>query len=202
MKVPIEIYVEIVERVQRDQSYAKTLTNAEGYDKGMQAIHEENARFLDEVLQTIKLEDLLSSSKDIADGVFIMIQHAISKPHFMKKMYERLQQGPNPNPVYLAYLDDRIRSFQRQPQRYGTQYDYDEQGRMSMYWTIDSIETINQRRSKVGLSSIQENERRFIHQPRLSLKDAIKYISKQHQWLIKTGWCNQEDIQRYERRNQ
>jgi hypothetical protein len=120
----------------------------------------------------------------------------------MKKMYERLQQGPNPNPVYLAYLDDRIRSFQRQPQRYGTQYDYDEQGRMSMYWTIDSIETINQRRSKVGLSSIQENERRFIHQPRLSVKDAIKYISKQHQWLIKTGWCNQEDIQRYERRNQ
>jgi hypothetical protein len=201
MKVPIEIYVEIVERVQRDQSYAKTLTNTKGYDKTMQAIHEENAQFLEEVLQTVKLEDLLSSSKDIADGVFIMIQHAISKPQFMKRMVKLLQQGPNPNPVYLAYLDDRIRSFQRQPQRYGTQYDYDEHGRMSMYWTVDSIDTLNQRRSSIGLSSIQENETRFIHQPKLSPKEAQKYLLEQHQWLVKTGWCSEEDINRYERRH-
>lgn len=201
MKVPIEIYAQIVERVQRDQAFARTLTNTQGYSDEMRLIHEENARFLDEVLKTISLDDLMTSSKDIADGVFLIIQHAISMPGFMKKMYQLLMQLSHPIPVYVAYLEDRIRSFERQPQRYGTQYDYDEQGRMTMYWCNDSVKTINQRRKEIGLSSVKENEQRFIHQPQLSLIEAKKYIKDQHEWLVKTGWCSEEDINRYDRRN-
>jgi hypothetical protein len=70
MKVPIEIYAQIVERVQRDQAFARTLTNTQGYSDEMRMIHEENARYLEEVLETIFLDDLMASPKDIADGVF------------------------------------------------------------------------------------------------------------------------------------
>ena len=202
MKVPIEIYAQIVERVQRDQAFARTLTNTQGYSDEMRMIHEENARYLEEVLETIFLDDLMASPKDIADGVFLIIQHAISMPRFMKKMYQLLTQLSRPMPIYVAYLEDRIRSFERQPQCYGTQYDYDEQGRMTMYWTNDSVKTINQRRKEIGLSSVEENEQRFIHQPKLSLKETEKYRKNQHEWLVKTGWCSVEDIKHYERRNQ
>lgn len=201
MKVLIEIYAQIVERVQRDQAFSRTLKNSKGYSDEMRSIHEENARFLEEVLETISLDDLMSSPKDIADGVFLIIQHAISMPSFMKKMHRLLKQVSRPDPVYIAYLEDRIRSFERQPQLYGTQYDYNEQGRMTMYWCDGDIATINQRRKSIGLSSVEENEQRFIHQPQLSLNEASQYIKDQHEWLVKTGWCSEEDIKRYERRN-
>lgn len=201
MKVPIEIYAQIVERVQRDQAFARRLTNTQGYSDEMRMIHEKNARFLEEVLETISLDDLMASPKDIADGVFLIIQHAISMPRFMKKMYQLLKQLSRPMPVYVAYLEDRIRSFERQPQRYGTQYDYDEQGRMIMYWSNGDLATINQRRKGIGLSAVEENEQRFINQPQLSLNEARKYSKDQHEWLVKTGWCSEEDIKRYERRN-
>ena len=119
----------------------------------------------------------------------------------MKKMHQLLRQVSRPNLVYIAYLEDRIRSFERQPQLYGTQYDYNEQGRMIMYWSDGDLATINQRRKGIGLSTVEENEQRFIHQPQLSLNEARKYIKDQHEWLVKTGWCSEEDIKRYEKRN-
>ena len=201
MKVPIEIYAQIVERVQRDQAFARTLKNSKEYSDEMRSIHEENARFLEEVLENISMDDLMASPKDIADGVFLIIQHAISMPSFMKKMYHLLTQVSRPNNVYIAYLEDRIRSFERQPQLYGTQYDYNEQGLMTMYWCDGDITTINQRRKSIGLSSVDENEQRFIHQPQLSLNEAKKYIIDQHEWLVKSGWCSDEDIKQYEKRN-
>lgn len=201
MKVPIEIYAQIIERVQRDQAFARTLKNSKEYSDEMRSIHEENARFLEEVLENISMDDLMASPKDIADGVFLIIQHAISMPTFMKKMYHLLTQVSHPNNVYIAYLEDRIRSFERQPQLYGTQYDYNEQGLMTMYWCDGDITTINQRRKSIGLSSVDENEQRFIHQPQLSLNEAKKYIIDQHEWLVKSGWCSDEDIKQYEKRN-
>jgi len=201
MNVPIEVYAQIVERVQRDQSVAKNQAKANGYSDEMRLIHEENARFLEETIQTIPLQELLSLPKEVSDGVFIIIQHAISMPTFMRKMHSLLLDLSNPNPIYIAYLEDRIHFFERQPQLYGTQYDYDEQGYMSMYWTIDPITIINQRRSDIGLSRVEENEQRFISQPKLSLNEAEKYMKRQHDWLVKTGWCTAEDIQRYESRD-
>lgn len=201
MNVPIEVIAEIVERVHRDQSFASTVTNHRGYSDEMRKIHEDNAQFLEETLKIVRLDELMSVSKEIADAVFLIIQHAISLPSFMKEMLVRLSVGPSKHPLYAAYIEDRIHYFERQPQRYGTQYDYNEQGQMSMYWCTDSIEMINQRRALVGMNTVQENEQRFIHQPALAPDEVFHYVQDQHEWLIRTGWCTQEMIEQYQRRN-
>ena len=46
-------------------------------------------------------------------------------------------------PAHPAWLEDRIAFSERRPQRYGTQFDWDRDGRMSP-WLIDDVEGVEQ----------------------------------------------------------
>lgn len=201
MSIPEDVKKEILRRLKMDQEYALKVQNAHAYDPGMQQIHEENAAYVNDLVDTYGLSVLMNESDEIAEAVFIMIQHAISMPDFMKSMFSKLQEVSPSRPIYIAYMTDRILSMSRQPQQYGCSYDYDESGQMVMYWVRDDRETINARRLAIGLSSVEENEQRFIHLSPMTPEAARDYLHRQHQWLMDTGWCDESAIQRYHERN-
>lgn len=201
MKIPDTVITEILHRLQTDQEYAKNVQNAHDYDPGMRQIHEDNAAYVKELVNKYGLSALMNDSSEIADAVFILIQHAISMPDFMKSMLVLLQQVTPSQPIYVAYMTDRILSMSRQPQLYGCTYDYDESGKMVMYWFTDSKDVINERRLAIGLPSVVENEQRFIHRLPMSLEAAREYLDRQHQWLIETGWCDEAAIRQFNERH-
>src|SRR5262249_61513681 len=70
--------------------------------------------------------------EDGAAAAWLVLQHAIGDPPLMRRGLEllaRLAPGEI-DPARLAMLEDRVRAFEGRPQRYGTQYDWDEAGRL------------------------------------------------------------------------
>jgi hypothetical protein len=73
--------------------------------------------------------------------MFIMVfnllfipQHAIGDPQLQSRWLPLLQEAVTKGeaePAHVAYLEDRICFYERRPQRYGTQFDWDEEGQMS-----------------------------------------------------------------------
>ncbi len=59
------------------------------------------------------------------------------------------------DPKSLAYLTDRVAVFEGNPQLYGTQFDWDENGELSPNFFDDLIK-VNQRRKSIGLNALEE----------------------------------------------
>ena len=90
-------------------------------------------------------------------------QHAISLPAFQRLALARLREavaaGEAP-PAQAAYLEDRIHFFEGTPQRYGTQFDWDEHGQISP-WTLAEPEQVDALRQSVGLGPLAEKTAQF-----------------------------------------
>jgi hypothetical protein len=62
--------------------------------------------------------------------------------------------------VEVAMLEDRIAFFEGRPQKYGTQFDWTENGEL-VPWAIEDEEGVDERRRAVGLPPLAENSRRI-----------------------------------------
>ena len=129
-----------------------------GYSPEMERLHINNAEILSKIIDQIGYPTTDKVGKEAAEAAWLIIQHAISSPDFMRKCLKLLElavSNEKANPMHLAYLSDRIAVFEGRPQRYGTQFDWDEDGLMSPN-KIDDLDTVNQRRASLGLNTLQE----------------------------------------------
>ena len=166
----------------------------EGYNEEMRALHNKSARVLNEIIDSIGYPTITKVGKEGDEAAWLVIQHAIEQPEFMKKCAQLLQiavQENEADPKSLAYLTDRIAVFEGKPQSYGTQFDWDENGNLSANAFDDLIE-VNKRRKALGLNTIEE-------QTELMRKNASNenhYAPKKFEerkreielWKKKVGW--------------
>ena len=190
MRLPESIEKEIIQRVANDQAEMMIVQPKpeDGYHPAIRKVHEENASFLKDVLDEYGLITVTITSKKVVEAAFIIIQHAISKPTFMKECLGLMKVSSNVDPVHIAYLTDRILTLTGQPQHYGTQFDYDHDGYMKCLPLDAPREEVNQRRFAIGLSSLEENEQRFIHQKPITPELAKQRYKDMQAWLKETGW--------------
>jgi len=165
-----------------------------GYNKEMQRLHDQNAAALEYIIDRIGYPTVEQVGKAASEATWLVIQHSIGKPAFMQKC-ERLlseavekQQVP---PKNLAYLSDRIAVLEGKPQRYGTQFDWDEEGQLSPLPCEDLTE-VNRRRATLGLKSLEEQTRLIrtqavaeIHKPPADLQARKQEMEA---WRRKVGW--------------
>ena len=130
----------------------------EGYNEEMAAIHNKNAEVLNSIIDKIGYPTVDKVGEEASEAAWLVIQHAIGQPDFMKKC-EKLLEGAvgerKANPKHLAYLTDRIAVYEDRPQLYGTQFDWDENGVLSPN-PVDDLTKVNQRRKSIGLNSLEE----------------------------------------------
>ena len=129
-----------------------------GYNAEMEQIHNDNSVKLDEIINTIGYPTIDKVGKEANEAAWLIIQHAISQPRFMKKCAELLSDEvshKNADPKQLAYLTDRIAVFEDKLQLFGTNFDWDENGELNpnMY---DDLIKVNQRRKSIGLNTLEE----------------------------------------------
>jgi hypothetical protein len=129
-----------------------------GYNEEMKELHNGNAKILSEIIDTIGYPTLDKVGKEANEATWLIIQHSIGQPEFLKKCVKLLEKAVSENkadPKSLAYLTDRIAVFEGKEQLYGTQFDWDEHGDLSPN-PFDDINKVNKRRKSIGLNTIEE----------------------------------------------
>lgn len=146
----------------RDMETRARLANSgalfDGYHPEMEAVHLENAALLEDAIADIGWPGRGKVGEDGAVAAFLILQHAISRPDLQRRglslILDAIPEG-QANPLDAAYLSDRIASFEDQPQTFGTQFDWDENGQLSPRPVRDPA-TLDERRASVGLPPMAE----------------------------------------------
>lgn len=166
----------------------------DGYNEEMANLHNKNADMLNKIIDEIGYPTIEKVGKEGSEAAWLVIQHAIGQPHFMKKCVKLLKNAANQdkaNPRNLAYLTDRIAVLENKPQLYGTQFDWDESGQLSPNVYDDPIK-VNQRRKSIALNTLAaqtEIMRRQVNKenqfPPNNFEERKKEIEK---WKKTVGW--------------
>lgn len=166
----------------------------DGYNQEMEVLHNKNAEILNEIIEKIGYPTIEKVGEEANEAVWLVIQHSIGKPEFMKKcaaLLEKAVAEKQADVKQLAYLSDRIAVFEGRAQLYGTQFDWDENDKMSPK-LFDDIEKVNQRRKNIGLNSLEEQieiiRKQILQEnqkPSADLKERNKQVEE---WRRKVGW--------------
>lgn len=169
-------------------------TLSDGYNKEMEALHNENAKELSEIIDSIGYPTPDKVGKEASEAAWLVIQHSIGQPDFMKNCARLLENAVNENkanPVNLAYMTDRIAVFEGKPQLYGTQFDWDENGELSPN-SIDDLSKVNERRKSIGLNTLEEQTRimrgRVKSEKQFPPADFEERKREYDEWRKKAGW--------------
>jgi hypothetical protein len=166
----------------------------ERYHPRMREVHERNASRLLGILEEHGWPGRSLVGEDAAEAAWIILQHAIGNPALQRRGLELLREAAEAGeatPVQVAMLDDRIRTLEGRGQRYGTQFDWDEQGQMSPL-PIEDEQNVDVRRLETGLIPLAEDIRRRRRAIRQTAErppqDWTARRREMEQWLRSTGW--------------
>ncbi|WP_373492674.1 DUF6624 domain-containing protein [Aquiflexum sp.] len=167
---------------------------SKGYNEEMKELHNRNAKTLNEIIDTIGYPTLDKVGKEASEATWLIIQHSIGQPEFIKKCAELLEiavREKKADPINLAYLTDRIAVFEGKPQLYGTQFDWDEIGELSPN-PIDNLNKVNKRRKSIRLNSLEEQTEIIRRQAQAENQtpptDFEKKKKEMKEWKKKVGW--------------
>lgn len=130
----------------------------QGYAPRMEEVHRRNAQELESIIDRYGWPGKSLVDDDGANAAWLILQHAIGSPSLQRRCVSILRGAVargEMEPAHVAYLEDRICFFERRPQRYGTQFDWDERGRMSP-WLLEDPEQVDEYRLSVGLGPLAE----------------------------------------------
>lgn len=167
---------------------------SKGYDEEMKELHGRNAKILNDIIGTIGYPTIDKVGKEANEATWLVIQHSIEQPEFMKKCVELLKSAVIENkadPKSLAYLTDRIAVFEGKPQFYGTQFDWDENGNLSPN-LFDDLTKVNERRKSIGLNTLEEQtqiiRQQAINENQSPPADFEKRKQEIEEWKRNVGW--------------
>ena len=166
----------------------------EEYNEEMEELHSKNAKLLNDIIETIGYPTIDKVGKEACDAAWLVIQHSIGNPYFMKKCAKLLDKAVLENkaePRNLAYLTDRIAVFEGKQQLYGTQFDWDENKELNPK-PFDDFAKVNQRRKSIGLNTIEEQTIIIRKQAEMENQfpptDFEKRKQEMDKWRKTVGW--------------
>lgn len=190
----------IIEMMSADLAFRNELISegelSNGYNKEMERIHIDNSEKLNEIIDKIGFPTTEKVGKEANHAAWMIIQHSISSPVFMKKCADLLSVEVSLNkadPKLLATLTDRIVILEGNPQLYGTGFDWDENGVLNPN-KYDDLDKVNERRKSIGLNTLEE-QTKLIRQQALAENQGppadFDLKKKQYEeWRKRVGWIN------------
>jgi hypothetical protein len=166
----------------------------QGYHPRMRSVHDENAARLGEMLDRCGWPGEPQVGREGAEAAWLIVQHAIGQPRLQRRALVALQaaaeRGEVP-PLQPAMLEDRIRTLEGLPQRFGTQFDWDETGQLSPL-PIEDLAGLEQRRRQVGLgpldADLEARREAMAEGPELPPRDWHARQREMLDWLREVGW--------------
>lgn len=166
----------------------------ESYNPEMEEVHNRNAQILDDIIDSIGYPTIDKVGKEASEAAWLVIQHSIGQPDFMRKcktLLETAVKENKANPINLAYLTDRIAVYEGRPQLYGTNFNWGENGELDPY-PFDDLYMVNERRKSLGLNSLEEQteiiRKQVKDENQSPPKDFEKRKKEFEEWRRMTGW--------------
>ena len=157
------------------------------YHPEMEKVHIENAKKLKALIDKMGFPVLSNAGEEGVRLSWLIIQHAISLPDFMKECLVQMRLAAAAQDYTLelvAYTDDRVAYFEGRSQLYGTNMDWIE-GELKPT-PIDDPSFVNSRRKSFGLPPMEVH---FLGaQAERPPKDPEKKALEFEAWLRKVGW--------------
>ncbi|MBZ5535543.1 MAG: hypothetical protein LAO31_06270 [Acidobacteriia bacterium] len=186
----------LLEMVEEERRIHTELTAAgeifQGYAPRLAEVDLRKALELEKIIEEHGWPGRSLVGEDRAHAAWFTLQHAIGHPELQRRclpvLKEAVTRGES-TPAQAAFLEDKICFFERRPQRYGTQFDWDENGVMSP-WVLENPGRVDEYRRSVGLSPLAEK----IEQFRRESKDEPKpldFKTRQEEvltWAKSVGW--------------
>jgi hypothetical protein len=125
------------------------------------SIDKANQARIDEIVKTHGWPGKKEFGQKAATAAFLVIQH--STPEMMKRYLPILQnamENGEADKSSFAMLDDRVRTHEGRPQRYGSQIRGNRDTKMT-FWQIEDEENVDKRRAEMGLEPLAEYAKRF-----------------------------------------
>lgn len=157
----------------------------DGYHPRMEEVHRRNATRLKEIIAAHDWLGRRLVGDDGAAAAWLVLQHAIGDPPLQRRGLALLWQAAatgDADPAHAAKLEDRVAVFEGRPQRYGTQFDWDEEGQLTLH-PIADLECVDERRREVGLSPLVPPEAEAA--PPGDLKERRR---RAEAWARSVGW--------------
>ena len=201
-KLPKGVCREILKMEREDVDMTERAAKARGKDPSLSAaletLYKAHCGRLEEIMRVYGFPTLKNGGAAVVAAAWRVVQHSIENPAFMKRVDTAFKTyAIDEIPLKeRAYLEDRIAFYGRRPQRYGTQFDYDLKGRMSVWWLEDAA-AAERLRKEAGMPPLEEVKRAYGDYPRVSAEEAKIMRAQQEEWLLRTGWCTAEDVARY-----
>ena len=123
----------------------------------MADIDRQNTARMKEIIAQHGWPTVLGVGQDGARSAWLLVQHADHDVAFQKMCLSLMKavEGKNQvRPADVAYLTDRVRVNQGEPQVYGTQFHVIEGRRQPR--PIREPDTVDERRAAMGLSTLEE----------------------------------------------
>jgi hypothetical protein len=121
------------------------------------SVDRRNTNALKKIIDKIGWPTISKVETDAARAAWLIAQHADHDVEFQRVCLELMkvaEQDAEAEPMYRAYLEDRVLKNTNQPQRYGTQF-YQKNGQL-VVWPIEDPEHVDNRRAQVDLGSFDE----------------------------------------------
>ncbi len=158
----------------------------DGYHPEMEAVHRANAARLRALIAAHGWPGPALVGADAARAAWRIVQHAIGEPDFMRAMLP-IVAAAGIDAAEVAMLEDRIRVLEGRPQRYGTQYDWDDTGTALVPSNgVEDPATVDARRAAVGLPPIDGRRTPPPDEP--APADPAARRAGYEAWLRRTGW--------------
>jgi hypothetical protein len=128
----------------------------QGYHPEMESVHRRNAARLRQIIEEHGWPGRTLVGEEAAHAAWIILQHSIGEPEFMRRGFRLVQiaaAAGEIDPKLAAMLEDRICVFEGRPQKFGTQFDWDENGQMSPN-KYDDLRLVEERRCAIGLTPL------------------------------------------------
>lgn len=193
-----EVANEIIKLKNKDLELRQKLIEqkklSHGYDLEMENLHISNAKKLNAIIDEVGFPTVEKVGIEASESAWLIIQHAISEPEFMKKCLKILENGIVENKNYeenLARLSDRIAVLEGKPQLFGTHFDWDINGVLSPNM-CDDLSMVNIRRLKIGLNTLEEQTQKIRQQAENENQTVPKNLFEReieiNLWKKKVGW--------------
>lgn len=189
---------ELIAMAEEDQRVRGELlaegTLFDGYHPRMAEVHHRNAGRLAAIMHAVGWPGRTLVGTEAANAAWLVLQHAIGDPAVMRRGLELVRAAADSgeaDPIQVAMLEDRVRTFSGQPQRYGTQFDWDDRGEMNPR-PIEDPEHVDERRRAIGLPPLAEKLREIREATSNAGErdpvDAAKRRREIEEWERSVGW--------------
>jgi hypothetical protein len=166
----------------------------EGYHQRLERVHLRNAARLDRILDEEGWPRKSVVGDDAATAAWTIVYHAISAPDVMRRglaLISAAAVGDEASRVHTAMLQDRVLSYEGKPQRHGTQFDWDREGRMSPL-PLDDARKVDERRKHLGLKPLSDEIARrrtaAAEAGEPPFGDVEARLADRARWLRRVGW--------------